>query len=197
MSKYSELPWIIVPCADCGNPAVEGRAWCDSCRPRRKQRDACRTRLRTGLRTVVTLRRLLSNKSLSMMERWQLERELSYSIEYRRIENAKYRRENRERINELRRKLRDPEKERVRNRKYRVKNRDQMHARAAKRRRTDHGRLVGRLAAQRRRLQLTDGYVRRQLTTGTPLRPADIPPELVALKRAEIQIKRYIKENNL
>jgi len=41
---------------------------------------------------------------------------------------------------------------------------------------------------------LADGYVKKLLTKNTFLHCADIPPELVAVKRLEIQLKRELRK---
>ena len=55
------------------------------------------------------------------------------------------------------------------------------------------------IAAMRRRgyekhvTELSDGYVKRVLVFGNNLKPADIPQELVDVKRIQIKIQREIK----
>jgi len=43
-------------------------------------------------------------------------------------------------------------------------------------------------------LNLTDRYLKAIICDGTTIARSDIPPELIALKRTEIQIKRQLKE---
>jgi hypothetical protein len=49
---------------------------------------------------------------------------------------------------------------------------------------------------QDRRDGLHDGYVSYVLTKGSGLRAKDIPPQLVELKRAQIQLRRFLNGND-
>lgn len=42
--------------------------------------------------------------------------------------------------------------------------------------------------------ELSDSYIKKLLCAGTALRHADIPDELVALKRAHLKMGRLLKE---
>ena len=77
-----------------------------------------------------------------------------------------------------------------RNRKYRSTDRGKAYRREYRRKNTQ----LFAAYAEKARYNLSDAYVRQILTQRAALTAADIPIELVELKRAEIKLKRTIEE---
>jgi len=84
-----------------------------------------------------------------------------------------------------------------RQRRYRKKNKERVYASLKKYRAAnpDKVRRWSRKAARRQREKLGAVYVRMLICDGSPLTHADIPQEMVETKRAQLQLRRWLRDN--
>jgi phage-related minor tail protein len=77
---------------------------------------------------------------------------------------------------------------------YRQRNRDELNARqreyAKQQDRVERDRELRKSYAEK----LTDAYVRRAITHGTPIKPEQVPQAMIEAKRVQLQILRRIKD---
>ena len=101
----------------------------------------------------------------------------------------------------------DPEKRKEYKRKYDLANKEKIAKRNKESRLNNKEKFAKRqkewainnkeqliLYRMNEKNNLSDTYVKRLITARSPLRFRDIPQDLVALKRTEIQMKKHIQE---
>ena len=79
---------------------------------------------------------------------------------------------------------------------YRQKNRDELNARqreyAKQQDRVERDRELRQAYVEK----LTDAYVRRAITKGTPIKPEQVPQTMIEAKRVQLRITRRIKDGS-
>ena len=133
--------------------------------------------------------------------------------ESRRLRNRKYKKRNRSKVLESKRRYREAhpltEARRQKIREYKRLHKSLVLAQKRRHYRRHRSRILARSAEyrkenagkiQERRKRLRDrlsrGYVVCKLVNGTCLRAADVPEVLVELKRAELALKRRLRDGN-
>jgi len=112
------------------------------------------------------------------------------------VYQAEYREKNRERkrVEGRERYKTHGHKKRAYAAEYRQANRDELNARqreyAKQQDRVERDRELRQAYAEK----LTDAYVRRAITKGTPIKPEQVPQAMIEAKRVQLQITRRIKD---
>ena len=104
--------------------------------------------------------------------------------------NKESRLNNKEKFAERKRKWRLNNKEKIK--EYELKNKEKIAKRQKEWAINNKEQLI--LYRMNEKNNLSDTYVKRLITARSPLRFRDIPQDLVALKRTEIQMKKHIQE---
>jgi len=132
-----------------------------------------------------------------------IEKEATYQQNYRRknkdhlSEYAKrYYQKNKERINKKNKRYAQTNKKKIAIylKEYRKNNRDKYRASGEKYRMKPKNKKARSQKAKRYALNLTDGYIKNNLTQRSGIRPECITPQLIEAKRQYITLIRLIKE---